>query len=389
MKIMKRWSFLRQPIVWILGVAVLSTAGLATSEEDEADTTQASMRSFFVALTTAYTFSLDPAAFAAPENRRQIEGVLDALVVNAKALDTHGGALDPSLDHLRRSLLRDANDAFTRFEEGNFVGSRFVLSKVAENCVACHTKLPAERQFKLGAEFLEAADIQDLPATSRVTLEVATRQFDTAMDTYEKILRSPEVTFDDLALYNVFENYLKVSIGALDDAGRPAKALLAFVERPDIPKGLKKDVESWIEALDGLQLDGFDGKQLAAARGMVDEAMDKTSSRSDRSELVDFIGSIAILHRYLRTEPADNADVAEAYYLLGAAESYVARSYWISETDFLMEKAIRLAPNSEVAKRAFKFLEEHTQSEYRVTPARTVPEDLRANLDELRELAGE
>jgi hypothetical protein len=370
----------------VLTAMIAVAAGAAAAQESKPTPVQASMRGMFVSLAKVYGYSLDAEAFADPANRQEIVSTLEALAKNADQLEAHGGGLDPSFDFMRRSLSRDAHDALERFQSANYVGSRFVLSKITENCVTCHTKLPAERKFDLGKEFLDAVEADKLPPTSRATLQVATRQFSDAMKTYESILSSSRVTGADLVMFDVFENYLRISIGAMNDIKRPTETLKEFVRRPDMPEDVKADARAWIGSLETLNLNAPKGEDLATARRMVDEAMKKTKSRSDRSRLVDFIGSITLVHRYLRSKPQNTLDVAEAYYLLGVAESYVAHSYWISETDYLLEKAIRLAPKSDVAKQAFAFLEDYTHSEYKVAPARSVPPELQTNLEELRKL---
>jgi hypothetical protein len=101
--------------------------------------------------------------------------------------------------------------------------------------------------------------------------------------------------------------------------------------------------------------------------------------------MVEFIGSITLVHRYLRSNPQNDVVLAEAYYLLGVAESYVSHSFWISETDYLLEKSIRQAPKSEVAKQALAFLEDYRSSTSNVTPARAVPEG-QTSIKDLRKL---
>jgi len=347
------------------------------------------MRGIFVSLSKAYSYSLDPDAFADRENRQQILGLLEALSDNAEALEAHGGGLDPSFEYLRRSLARDANDAVDQFKKGNYVGSRFVLSKITENCVTCHTRLPAEREFDLGKEFLDNADLQGLPPEARVNLEIATRQFDDALGTYEAMLGSKEMTSADFARFNVFENYLKICIGALNDTKRPAVTLKEFATRDDMPEDLMQTVDGWLDALSSVELDASKDKALAAGRSSIENAADMTRSISDHSQLVGFIAGITLLHRYLDSRPTDDVGIAEAYYLLGIAESYVTRSYWISETPFLLEKAIRQAPKSDIAKQAYAFLDHYTHSDYWVTPARPVPEELETDLEALRKLIEE
>lgn len=372
----------------ILGVVAVFVlfAGVASSQETSQPTAQAAMRGMFVVVSNVYKYSLDVDAFADAKNRQEILSMLEALANNADQLEAHGGGLDPSFDFMRRSLLRDAHDALAYFQGYNYVGSRFVLGKITENCVTCHTKLPAEKKFDLGQQFLDTIDTKDLTPAALANLQVATRQFADAMKTYEKTIASPDVSVADLAAYDVFENYFRISIGAMNDAKRPVPVLKEFVRRPGLPDTEKANAEVWIRSLERLNLDVAKGGELPAARRLVTDAMAETTSRSDRSRMVDFIASITLVHRYLRTQPENTLDSAEAYYLLGVSESYVSHSYWFSETDYLLERSIRTAPKSKVAKEALAFLEDYRRSGYDVTPARPVPLELQTNIDELRKL---
>ena len=60
--------------------------------------------------------------------------------------------------------------------------------------------------------------------------------------------------------------------------------------------------------------------------------------------LVHFIAASGLLHRYVQDDTRTPAQLAEAYYLLGVAESYTPRSSWIPETEFFLETAWRGEP---------------------------------------------
>ena len=64
--------------------------------------------------------------------------------------------------------------------------------------------------------------------------------------------------------------------------------------------------------------------------------------------------------------PVYRTPLAEAYYLLGVAESFISRTLWMSETEFFLETAIRLAPKSVSARQAYAFLEEYVLIRYTV-----------------------
>lgn len=367
----------------VVAATIVLAAGVASAQEAKPAT--APMRGMFVVVSKVYVYSLDADIFADPGHRQEILSMLEALARNAVELEAHGGGLDPSFDFMRRSLSRDAIEALVTFRNHNYIGSRFVLSKITENCMTCHTRLPNERQFDPGKEFLDAMAVAELPPSARANLQVATRQFAEAMKTYEEVIGSRDVTATDLAMFDTFENYFRLSIGAMNDSRRPVQTLEKFIGRPDMPDATRAEARDWIGSLQALNLGAAGSDQLAAAQRIVARATEETS-RSDRSHLVDFIGAIALVHRYLRSGPRNDLDIAEAYYLLGVSESHVSHSYWISETDFLLEKAVRQAPKSAVARKALAFLEEYRHSKYNVTPARAVPPELQTNIEELRKL---
>ncbi|MCI0452295.1 MAG: hypothetical protein L0Z51_07875 [Candidatus Latescibacteria bacterium] len=343
------------------------------------------MRGLFVGISKAYRYSLDAKAFADPKNRDEIMTTLDALARNAEQLQSHGGGLDPSFDYMKRSLSRDAHDALESFKAFNDVGTRFILSDITENCVTCHTKLPATRPFEAGKQFLEDIDVKSFPAPARAKLQVASRQFSDAVKTYEEIILSKKTTAEDLMVFDIFDNYLSVCIGAMNDLKRPVPTLDKFVGRTDMPENVTTYARAWIGSLEALNLGVATGGELAAARRLVTDARKKSPTRNDRSGLVDFIGSITLLHRHLRSNPKDDVSVAESYYLLGVAESYVYRTYWVSETEYLLDHSIRVAPKSDVAKQAIAYLEEYRSSQTSV-PARVIPPDMQVNIEELRKL---
>ncbi len=374
---------------WVLSVLcvvmVMLVAGVAKAQDETVNPTQARMRGVFITLTTAYKYSLDAEAFEQNANRAQIRAALQALVANAHELETHGGGLDESFDYLRRSLSKDAAQALERFEQRQFVGSRFLLTQITENCVACHSKLPDEGTFELGSKFIRESGVRDLPAISRVELEIATRQFNRALKTYEAIFKDEKEKPQTLSLVGAFGEYVRLCVAVVDDPARAVKTLTVFQGRKDVPLNLKTMLSSWISDLETIDLAAAEGNELFVARNMIEKARAAKRFAEDRTGLVKFIGAAALLHRYLQAGADDKAAKAEAFYLLAVAESNISRSYWVSETAALLEQCIHAAPESAVAEEAYAFLEEYTLSGHAVT-AREVPEDIESRLDSLRTL---
>ncbi len=375
----------------LFGVAsmIVLAAGIVSSQESGQATPRAAMRGVFVTVSDVYRISLDPDAFTDPGNRTEILSKLEALAGNTGQLEAHGGGLDPSYDFMRRSLASDADEALKEFKDRNDVGARFIVNNITENCFMCHTTIPSPGTFEPGHEFLKSVDTRNLPPAGLANLQVASRQFSDALKTYEGIILSPDETAEDLATFNVFEKYLRVCLGPVNDARRPVRTLEQFAGRADMPEELKKDARAWIASLKALNLDAPAGQDLAAARRLVTEGMKNSTSRSDVSHLVDFIASITLAHRYLRTQPQSAVDIAEAYYLLGVADSYVSHSNWVSQTEYLLAQSIRTAPRSDVAKQSLAYLEQYMREEPVDARARPVPPQLQTNIQELRKLVAQ
>ncbi|UCH85051.1 MAG: hypothetical protein JSW50_05010 [Candidatus Latescibacterota bacterium] len=341
------------------------TPGAAQSQESPtagANATSASMRGIFTALTTAYAYSLDMEFFEDRHNRDTVLAALQALVNNTEALETHGAGLDPSFDYLRHSLAEDAYDALEKYQNRQFLGSKFMLNKLVENCATCHARLPADEPFETGAKFLEDADIQSLPPVDRVNIEVATRQFDRALVTYEEIFQMPKMTPPGLRLIGAFEGYFKLCIGVVENTERPIRTLETYQSRDDIPQDSRTETAAWIGALKTLDLAAGTGRELAAARDLIAGAEPVKRPPSDRSRLVEHIAAASLLHRYLQNASTYDTNLAEAFYLLAVAESHISRSQWISETEFLLEQSIKAAPESDVAKKAKRILSDWQES---------------------------
>jgi hypothetical protein len=323
---------------------------------------RATMRGIFTSLTEAYSYSLDIGYFQDRHNRDGVLAALEALVANTAALEAHGGGLDPSFGYLRRYLANDAAEALKRYNERQYLGSQFMLKKLMENCATCHSRLPADQAFDTGAEFLKEARVEAVAPVDRVDIEIAARQFEAALDTYEHIFALGNMTAEGLELIGAFEGYLKITLGVKNDSARPVQVFTAFLKRDDMPEELQGQVRAWIDDLRTLDMNEMSRRPLASARLLAGDATVVRRAPSVRPELVRMVASNALLHRHVRSMPADAPETSEVYYLLAVTDSRISRSFWIAETDYLLEQAVRSSPRSAYAQRAFAVLEDRASS---------------------------
>ena len=157
-----------------------------------------------------------------------------------------------------------------RYEQGQDQQARFAFQQLTAQCFACHSRLTHPQPFDLGQRFLTAQPLAQLPLRDQVRLAVATRQFETALETCETLFRSTTMTAAAIDLLGVFEDYLKMVLRVREDFVRAIATFEQLLGRADVTPDLRKRLQSWVVALQELQPQGFTGEALPRARALIE-----------------------------------------------------------------------------------------------------------------------
>jgi tetratricopeptide (TPR) repeat protein len=374
--LLSRWLGLTGALALFLSTGV-------HAEEPYSDTKEI-MAEIVEALRVVLPLSLDGVRFGDPTNRAVVDSALDSLAGNAKNLESHGASQELGFAHLSGSLARDSLDIRERFTEGRVDEAQFLLRHLTETCVACHSRLPDDRKHPLGARLTQEDAIAALPREERVQFEVATRQFDRALATYESLFADANTSIAELDLSGDLENYLELCLRVQGNPDHAISSLERLAARKDLPSGLQPKVKNWIEALQSLEAVP-ESNAIEQARGLVKPVLED-SWESGSTELVRLIAASGLLQRYVASTMDLPKRVGEAYYLLGVIESRVGRSFWASQAEFFLETAVRMGPKEPYAEAAFALLEEFVVSGYTGSAGTHVPPDVVERLQELDEL---
>jgi hypothetical protein len=392
-----RTPFLTRRLWLTCALGLFLSTGVGGEESNPE--TKTLMTEIVQALRVVVPLSLNGARFSDPANRAAVDDALDSLAGNAKRLGAHGSGRELGFAYLSDSLARDSLDIRKRFAEGRIDEARFLLRHLTDTCVACHSRLPDDHKHALGKYLTEEQAISALPREERVQFEVATRQFDRALATYEALFLDRNTSIAELDLSGDLENYLELCLRVQRDPDRAISTLEGLASRKDLSNRLQPHVKTWIEALRSLE-DEPDGDAIEQARELVKPVFED-SRVSEKSEIVRLIAASGLLHRYVvstaggrkraspgrRSRPRDPPERGgEAYYLLGVIESRIGRSFWASQTEFFLETAIRMGPKERYADDAFALLEEFLVSGYTGSSGTNVPPDIVERLEELDEL---
>jgi hypothetical protein len=310
---------------------------------------------------------------------------LDAITANAVQLAAHEEGSE-GFRVLSRSLAGDAERALGFFADGDLSSARFHLNRLVNRCFACHSRLPGTDRGDLGRELMEDPRVLALPLREQMTVAMAARRFDLALEIGERILRSRDVSSTAIDMTGVVEDYLKVAIRVHSDFDRPVAALREFRERMDIPSYLSTYLDAWIESLQGIETNVHGDDGLSLARTLIQHGRIKNLYPADRRGLVYFLVASSLLHQFVELNSGDAGRTAEAFYHLGMIDETISSSLWPSETELYLEKAIRLAPRTPLARQAYLFLEEYLLSGYTGSAGLMVPAEVQDHLDTLRAL---
>jgi mono/diheme cytochrome c family protein len=388
----------RLSISVFVGISAVLIASSATAESSPAaagspptalvtnpqtpQTTREAMREIFAQLQILLPAAIQ-GELGAAGRKEEIAAAFERMQRRVDALPEHGEGLDPGARLFGQALSRDIRRAHDFFDSGRFENAAFIVESLVDDCTACHIRRKADDSL-ITQGFVRQAALKDLDPLQRAAIAVATRRFDEAMGLYERAFREPGIVPE--VLLGPIVRYLTVTTRVARDPERARKQVARFIELPELSANVHKDVEHWKKALDGLSASDFAGTNLARARVAMESADRIARYPGDQRALIEFLLVSSQLHDLVSLPQESPAAAAEIYELLGRAELGVSQSLWHSRADLYWETAIRLAPGSQAAKRAYARLEEETHAGYTGSGGLRLPFDEVARLEELKAL---
>jgi hypothetical protein len=365
-----------------LALVLVLPAGARAQYEREP--TRKAMAEIFRQLQVVLPLAVDLEAFRDPARAGMIRTSLKELSDAAHGLDDHGKGFDAGGRYLARSLERDARRALQYFEERKYDSAEFFVGQLTESCIGCHSRLPSPGDAPLARGFAARADLSRLEPLERANLQIATRQFSDALETLEAAFRSQE--YQPYELLGPLTDYITVCVRVVGDPLRPVPVLQELASRADLWSALRGDIAAWVRFLPELAARDLGGDPVRQAERLIGEGRQLILFPSDRRALVHYVFASKLLHGYVSTHREPGPELARAYYVLGVAESRIGPNFWISQAEFYLETAVRMAPHSEVGREAYALLEEETLAGYTGSGGLQLPDDVEAHLRELREL---
>jgi hypothetical protein len=375
-------AFLAAALLWAFFGGLLPARA-----EQQREEVRSAMLAILSGVKIVLPLSVSDEQFRDPASAPEVRAALERIAAGASMLGEHiVTTRGEGFQFLGHELEQTARETVRAYDLGRYDVAEYQVHRMTEYCVACHSRLPSDIDSPLAEDFIDGTDLTVMPLQERAKLQLATRLFDDALASYEALLASP--VEHPATLLGPLTDYVTVSIRVKNDPSRPIPVLEDFAARADLWEYLRLDVERWLADLRELEGKPEPPATLKAGRDRIEHAKRSIHFPADRRALIDYVVASAILHRYLESGPTQAGQAAEAYYLLGMTESRIGRNYWISQADFYLETAIRLAPAEPFALDAYALLEEETVLGYTGSSGTHLPEDVAKRLKELRALIG-
>jgi hypothetical protein len=330
-----------------------------------------------------------------PEDRELFRVSVISLAARADELESHGVGKGQPFELLARSLRNDAAAIREYVDSGDIDAARSQIGPLLENCVGCHSRLPSAGMSSLSEELVSGINMDELTVPDRLRLRMATRQFDPAIADLEGILveevkgRASGAPLT-VSLHSGLVDYLILNVRIRNNLERPRAFLTSFSALDGVGKYLKSDIDQWIESLArGPEVINGVDRPIDQAKKLIQRGDELRAFPSDSAGLAYDVMASGVIYRLLETPQADlsNPERAEAYYILGATESRILRPSWNDRWDDYLEMAIRTAPGTDTAWRAYQLLENETLAYWSPSWTATLPASVRNRLEELRKAA--
>ena len=373
-------------VVVLLGLFTPEGALRAQEAEPNDAELRETMHRIFESLAVLLPLSLDRKRFASAPERTTIEAALGTLGDASREVDVHAASRDAGFGGIATSLSRTISDARSSFGRGRYADAQSMVSQLTSNCVACHSRLPKDRDFPLAKQLTDRAEIRVLKPIERERLLVATRQFDAALSLCETRFADPAIEVVDLDLDGSLLLYLVVSVRVQRDLPRARATLTRLAARDGVQTYLSRDLRAWLGHLDELTARKRSAPKLSRARELSERGRKALQFPGDRKGLIYDLAASSELLQLLESPRQPAPQLAEVYFRLGEIAARVERNAGVSETVQDLESSIRLGPAGPYAETAYAALEEYTLFTYADLEHPDLPPDVASRLAELRTL---
>lgn len=303
--------------------------------------------------------------------------------------DRHGPVspdLDPSLKIIGGLFAKEAALTARLLEQGYRSYARNRFRAMTGYCMACHTRIPGGGAWSAG---LESTRLAALSPLEKADYFASTRQFDRALDDYEKVAASYGKTLPSLfESERALRAGLAIAVRVKQDPERASRLIQQFLKAPQLPEYVREDIRQWESSVAQWKAERprrtltEEGLYAEAVR-LLSEAKGHQKSPKDRAAEVHYLRLSAVVHELLALAP-DGARAAEAMLMAGMSYDVLDGLHlWELHEPYYLA-CIQKVPHTELARQCFRHYEESVLLGFTGSAGVDIPEEVRQRLDALK-----
>lgn len=330
--------------------------------------------------------------FNAPKNFHRIEKNAEKFAKLAHELKLKDGSApdsDPTLQIIAGQFSKEADEAYRTLKGGHRAYARDLLKSMTGYCMACHTRNSSGPSFEGMAN---SPAMASLNALEKADLFASTRQFDQALQEYEKLLSDPSTidrrTFD---WERAIRSSLAISVRVKKDPDRALGVIDRVLATPKAPFYLKEQAAQWKLSLNEWKKEGAVKAQTeqgyyAQAVKLLGDARSMQKYPADRSADILYLRASSAVHDLLSFAP-NGEHATDALYIAGLCYEVLRDLNLWDQHEFYYLACIIRSPHTEKAQQCFRQYEQSVYRGYTGTGGTQLPADVREKLKELGQLS--
>lgn len=330
------------------------------------------------------TYAVSEQKFQDPKNRGEIRRLINSLgnrtdhLLREKEIQNagyriSGNALERHIYELKQVYLAS-----------NFAHARALVLATPTACAACHAQLP---NSPTPLWQLSKADVAGTPL-EQAELLYATRNFDAALNLYNEIIRSPNVTSpSDIKL--AFQRKLTILFRLKRDFKAAQRSLSIDEKNAKLPTYLVEDLAEWQKAIRNEIRTHRLAKAGASNSALLAEAENVflSPSMNAPAELIAQLYVSGLLYEALHKAKRDDK-TQELLFWLGTADETMNNDIFYGISFAYFRECIDKDSSTKIAKECFRHYEANTMSLYSGNRGYELPIEIEDDLKQLRTRVG-
>ena len=349
------------------------------------------MQELYKTLAEITTDTSSDRRFNAPENKSRIEKNTKKLADRAHDLSKQGLSpdADPTIKILSELFQDETRRAYTALKSGNRAYARGILNQVSSYCIACHTRNNSGPSF---ASLPMEPTGKSLFPIEQGRFYAATRQYDRAIDIFQKIVDDASAPIQRPLEWEQAIRYgLAISVRVKKDPDQARALVERVIGSKKAPFFMKQDALKWKEAIlkwkeelpkrelteEGLHLE---------AMQLIVQAREAQKFPMDHAADVQYLRATAVIHELLQKAP--NGRYAQESLLMAGMCYDVLKPLNLEDIhEIYYEACIKQAPHTPNSEVCYRRYEQSTYEGYTGSTGTVIPEEVKAKLQTLENLA--